>query len=288
MKSRKTGTLHVAGGLLVLVMITSCFVGSTFAKYTVGGTGSDTARVAKFGVEVSVSGEAFKTRYDTDDTSTSITTTVAASNGRDKLAAPGTRDSNAVTFSITGTPEVAVQVQVSMGNVQDIMLKKGYYRDYTKAPYDGTFRMLLDYYPIAFYLYKGEEAYQSGSALLAGTLADINAYLRSACVSGSYAANTNLGAALSSTGGFTVPSYGHEANASTDTTGVYILAWHWEHENLHDDAADTLLGNLAADAETYKVRGKWDAGSNTFIDIADEDYNLNASFDLSITVTQID
>ena len=62
MKSRKTGTLRVAGGLLVLVMITSCFVGSTFAKYTVGGTGSDTARVAKFGVEVSVSGEAFKTR----------------------------------------------------------------------------------------------------------------------------------------------------------------------------------------------------------------------------------
>ena len=84
-----------------------------------------------------------------------------------------------------------------------------------------------------------------------------------------------------------MPSHGLEASASTDTTGVYILAWHWAHENLHD-AADTLLGNLAADAETYKVRGKWDAGSNTFIDIADEDYNLNASFDLSITVTQID
>ena len=52
MASRKNHTLKLAGILLALVLVTSCFVGGTFAKYVTEGTGSDSARVAKFGVTV--------------------------------------------------------------------------------------------------------------------------------------------------------------------------------------------------------------------------------------------
>lgn len=285
MKNRGSGVFRIAGGLLALVLVTSCFVGSTFAKYTTAANAEETARVAKFGVEVSISGEAFETAYDADDRTTSITKTVVSSD-MDRLTAPGTADENAVTFTIKGTPEVAVQVQVGMDNMRDIVLKRGSYKDYTKAPYDGTFQLQTDYYPIAFYLYKGE------NVVVAGTLADINGYLRSQYVSGDYAANTDLGAALCADGGYET-SGGVYSSASTDTTGDYKLTWHWvyTHNNpffTAGDAADTLLGDLAADAAAYKADGKWDAAAQTFGDIADGDFNTDVAFDLTIRVTQID
>lgn len=49
---KKSKTMRAASFLLVLTLMTSCFVGSTFAKYTSTATGSDTARVAKWSIEV--------------------------------------------------------------------------------------------------------------------------------------------------------------------------------------------------------------------------------------------
>lgn len=43
---RKNRTMRLAALLLALTLITSCFVGGTFAKYTSTATGSDTATVA--------------------------------------------------------------------------------------------------------------------------------------------------------------------------------------------------------------------------------------------------
>ena len=65
MASRKNHTLKLAGILLALVLVTSCFVGGTFAKYVTTGTGSDSARVAKFGVTVTANGTMFAKEYDT-------------------------------------------------------------------------------------------------------------------------------------------------------------------------------------------------------------------------------
>jgi hypothetical protein len=39
---------RIMGLLLVLVLVTSCFAGGTFAKYTSVATGSDEANVAKW------------------------------------------------------------------------------------------------------------------------------------------------------------------------------------------------------------------------------------------------
>lgn len=95
--------------LLVSTMATSCFVGSTFAKYVSEGEGEDSARVAKWGVEVEVTGDGFKTIYGKDDINASVGDTVVSSK-EEKVVAPGTKG----TFGgvkISGKPEVAVNVE---------------------------------------------------------------------------------------------------------------------------------------------------------------------------------
>ena len=67
MTSKKNWTMRAAVLMLVLVLITSCFVGGTFAKYVTSGSGTDSARVAKFGVTVTASGDLFAKEYATDD-----------------------------------------------------------------------------------------------------------------------------------------------------------------------------------------------------------------------------
>lgn len=117
--SKKNAALRAAGLLLVLVLATSCFVGSTFAKYVTSGNGADKARVAKFGVNVTGDNTLFATKYEkTDENYTKSTFTVVAANASadendkttgDKVIAPGT-NGTMTQFDVTGTPEVAVRV----------------------------------------------------------------------------------------------------------------------------------------------------------------------------------
>lgn len=102
--------MKVGGLLLVLTLITSCFVGGTFAKYVSQGQGEDNARVAKWGVVAEITGDGFKTEYGKDDTTAGITGNTVISSDGDKVVAPGTKG----TFGgvkITGIPEVAVKVE---------------------------------------------------------------------------------------------------------------------------------------------------------------------------------
>lgn len=110
MTKKKNVLMRSAGLLLALVLVTSCFVGSTFAKYTVGGKGDDTARVAKFGVAITANGATFAKEYATDDQG--VVGTIAksvVSSDDSKLVAPGTKG-DMVSMTLQGTPEVAVQV----------------------------------------------------------------------------------------------------------------------------------------------------------------------------------
>ena len=104
MASRKNHTLKLAGILLALVLVTSCFVGGTFAKYVTSGTGKDTARVAKFGVKVTAEGSTFATSYDKDNAAKTVVSSTV-----DKGVAPGTSGEMAA-INITGKPEVSVKV----------------------------------------------------------------------------------------------------------------------------------------------------------------------------------
>lgn len=105
---KKNRIMRVGVSLLVLTLITSCFVGGTFAKYTTGDSGSDTARVAKFGVTVTATGDTFATSYKSGQQGYE-NVEVVKSGTEDKVVAPGTYGQMA-GIKITGQPEVAVRI----------------------------------------------------------------------------------------------------------------------------------------------------------------------------------
>ena len=114
MTSKKNWTLRAAVLMLALVLITSCFVGGTFAKYVTSGSGTDSARVAKFGVTVTANGTMFAKEYATDD-QTVVGTIAKSVISTDKVVAPGTESNgDFVAATVTGTPEVAVRVSYKL------------------------------------------------------------------------------------------------------------------------------------------------------------------------------
>ena len=64
----KNKFLKIASLLVVVFLITTCVIGTTFAKYTTGASGSDSARIAKWGIEVSASGSLFGKNYGSSHT----------------------------------------------------------------------------------------------------------------------------------------------------------------------------------------------------------------------------
>ncbi len=118
MTSKKNWTMRAAVLMLALVLITSCFVGGTFAKYVTSGEGSDTARVAKFGVKITANGTTFAKEYKTDDTNVSGTITKSVISSDDKnLVAPGTKG-EMVKMQLSGKPEVAVKVEYTAKTIE--------------------------------------------------------------------------------------------------------------------------------------------------------------------------
>ena len=173
MTKKKNVLMRSAGLLLVLVLVTSCFVGSTFAKYTVGGTGSDTARVAKFGVNVTANGTMFAREYATDDRSAGTITKSVIST--DKVVAPGTKG-NMASMTLTGTPEVAVRVSYTVNKFE----LKGWTTD-------GT----TEYCPLVFTV--GTASYKIGDAGIT-SVSDLQDKVKAAITAYSkdYEANTDL------------------------------------------------------------------------------------------------
>ena len=120
---KKTKLMRAALLLLVLTLITSCFVGGTFAKYTTKGGGNNQAHIAEFGVVINGSGNMFASEYDTDDENvkTTILKSVIANpsdttkeNPGWYTLAPGTKGSLG-TITISGKPEVAVNIKYTAG-----------------------------------------------------------------------------------------------------------------------------------------------------------------------------
>lgn len=249
MTSKKHWTLRAAGLLSALVLITSCFVGGTFAKYVTTGGGHESARVAKFGVTMSVANDkAFKQNYTKDDTSIPDSAQInysVESSGPENLVAPGTKGSNFVVLSIKGTPEVAVNVKIAAEG-HDVFLKAGEYLDLTTAAARDTFTLKNDYHPITYTLTKNGAA----TPVVKGNLNDIVDYLNKR--SGNYPAKTDL----------------------TSEIGEYELSWEWKFEG-GNDQADTLLGTLAASGPTG-------------LGVDPTKYSPLVHLELAATVTQID
>ena len=101
---KKNAMLKIAAILMVAVLLTTCAISSTFAKYTTSKTDTVTARVAKWGVTATTTASGMFTE--------TYGTTVISS---EKVVAPGTSSPDAykITSTVSGSPEVALLVNVS-------------------------------------------------------------------------------------------------------------------------------------------------------------------------------
>lgn len=266
---KKNVMMRIAAVLLVCVLATTCGISGTFAKYVTKAEGSDSARVAKWGVEVTAQGPSnFNTEYKTHDTQNySGGITVEA---KEKVVAPGTSsdDVNGDTvFTLTGTPEVATRVTIAIADgFKDVYLLAGTYTDYTEHKYNEqtgewyyeTFTLQKNYYPIVWTLTLTNDADDTDGFTKSGTLAEIIDFLEN-----TYAKDA-------------------EYAPNTDLKATFTLTWKWafEHDGTADEkalynAADTLLGMLTEDIKTETMD-------------ENEGYNTTISYDVTLTVTQID
>ncbi len=132
---KKNVMMRVASALLVAVLLTTCTISGTFAKYTTQATGSDSARVAYWGIQndASITFDLFKNTYDG---------TVTGEDSAD-VVAPGTSNKTAFSFIFkenaadsVAAPEVAYNLTVTptiTGNY-DALDNNNYFKWTLKAP----------------------------------------------------------------------------------------------------------------------------------------------------------
>ena len=224
MTSKKNWTLRAAVLMLALVLITSCFVGGTFAKYVTSGTGGDNARVAKWGVTVTAheTGDIFAKSYDN---------TVIAE-GEYKVIAPGTEKDNAALVTLSGKPEVSVKVTYNADSFSLTGNWKG-------ADNDDTF-----YCPLIIKVtgkVGGVAKTETINCADKERAADVETAVKNAVAacSATYDPKTDL------------------SSATVDGDGLKI-SWEWPFESgetnpKQNDVKDTYLGNQAATATGLSI-----------------------------------
>lgn len=281
---KKNKAMRAAGALFVATMLSTSIVSGTYAKYVTSGTGTDTARVAKFGAVVTASGSLFDYTYKkandnspggktADTTSTDLT---VEANGN--VVAPGTKNTEGLKLSVSGTPEVDVMVQITVTDgTKDVYLGQGTnLPDMTTNDKTDTFSNAANYYPIVYTL--------KGNILTNTTITDTGATINT--TAGTATGNlTQIAAvlkALNGTDGIYIDAGQNLATAIGDLT----LTWEWPFESTGDATAkklrnqqDTLLGDLAANTTLTPLLPSGYTTNN---------YSTEAILNFSVTVTQVD
>ncbi|MBR4072293.1 MAG: hypothetical protein IKK26_07045 [Clostridia bacterium] len=207
---KKNLMMRAASVLLVAVMLTTCAISGTFAKYvTAGPAATDSARVAKWGVTINATGVMFSDSYKDEATTytageTGDAITVQANIAGTDIVAPGT-EGQLAAISVEGTPEVDTRVTY----VADLAL--------AGWEVDGAV-----YCPIEITV--GTETFKVGDVGIT-TTAELETAVEAAIVAktADYDTNTNL-------------------TAVNDDVQV---SWVWDYEG-NDDAKDTKLGDAAS------------------------------------------
>ena len=213
---RKNKMMRLASALLVAVLLTTCAISGTFAKYVTEGTSTDTARVAKWGVVITAATDTmFDKEYDGDVyTDLAVKTDVAY--GDNNLVAPGTTGS-LTDMTLSGKPEVAVSVTYE-----------------ATVTFTGwTINSTEDYFPIVFTL-EGKTYGVEGNGTLDYKFADSAA----------------LAAGLKTAIEALAKEYDVNTDLSTVATNAPTLSWAWAFEpaagnTYHTNEKDTKLGDLA-------------------------------------------
>lgn len=223
---KKNVMMRLASFLLVAVLISTTAISGTYAKYVTSGTGSDSARVAAWGVDVTAEGTSFAEEYDGvsdgNDAADTANVTVRCDldlSEIDKLVAPGTKGDMAA-IGLTGEPEVDVKVTYSA----DVQLT-GWSVNVDKDN-DGVNDGEKYYCPLIIYI-NGTPYYAAGAESADAFAATIEGI---------------------------VANYYQEYDANTDLSSVsnanLKISWEWPYESVIAgelcDVEDTALGDAAA------------------------------------------
>jgi len=225
---KKNVMMRVASVMLVLVLMTSSVISGTFAKYVTADDASDTARVAKFGVVATVDGTLFAKNYlevDAGNTPADAGELTVKSQSDANVVAPGTKNAEGMTITLTGQPEVDVAVEFKFEATKEIKLNENTVFDNPTTGFVGdSYTVDADYYPVIFTLKNDANA-----TLASGNVKAIQDYLTDN-LNKTYDAGTLLG------------------DIGGGSMGEYTLTWEWAFQNAVTDVdvKDTYLGNAAA------------------------------------------
>ena len=234
--------LKIAAILMVAVLLTTCAISSTFAKYTTSGSSADEARVAKWGVNVScnVTGlfaQTYGTTVATDTTNTydhddnNSTAAIAWD-----LVAPGTAGYADFSSLITGKPEVSVSVALNF----DVELGEKWYVDTDTVYCPIVFKVGNQYFGFEGMKYEDEviPATSSQTHIKCTSVENLETAVETAL-------NSKIG-----TGG--AATFGPNTDFGSKFTNI-DFAWAWNFDN-SNDVNDTKLGNkTGADIPTISV-----------------------------------
>ena len=231
---KKNAMLKIAAVLLVAVLLTTCFISSTFAKYVTEGVSgsSDTATVADWNLSITNVADAklFKPTFTTTDGKI-----LANINGSDQVLAPGTKNADSeFGVTISGKPEVAFAIYAYV----DVALENWKLEDNS------------EYCPVVFTV--------NDVAQTAEVITDVAAYevtVEKAIAAAILGVQVSaLKTTTKNIGGEDKTVYYAEYEANTDLTNAKAIEanveWEWKFEGLtgQTDKKDTELGNAGTKA----------------------------------------
>ena len=317
---KKNKTLRAAGILFLATMLTTCMTAGTFAKYTSGDSAEDSARVAKFGVTVTADGSLFGEEYASKEngnkpirfSGNEHTGTVQVFETGENVVAPGTKNDTGLGFVISGRPEVDVEINttVDTDTVKTVYLMRGSYAVMSKLNNVTE----ENFVPESVYVQEGDsykhpteydadaEYYKAVDKL------SFNDYNYNPIIyqyqdkTGNhfqaYDDLKNLCDAINKDNPGITCDGTYKANTDIETC-TRTLTWYWLISNPESpyspkdplkDAKDTILGDIAAGRIVVKTTD--DGATYSPVEAATDeskgDYNLTISFNMAVTVDQID
>lgn len=317
---KKNKTLRAAGILFLATMLTTCMTAGTFAKYTTSDSAKDSARVAKFGVTVTADGSLFGEEYAGKEggnkpisfSGDEHTGTVQVFETGENVVAPGTKNDTGLGFVISGKPEVDVEINttVDIDKVKTVYLRKGSYAVMSKLNNVTE----ENFVPESVYVQEGDsykhptEYAADAEYYKAGDKLSFNDYNYNPIIyqyqdkTGThfqaYDDLKNLCDAINKDNPGITCDGTYKANTDIETC-TRTLTWYWLISNPESpyspkdplkDAKDTILGDIAAGRIVVKTTD--DGATYSPVEAATDeskgDYNLTVSFNMAVTVDQID
>ncbi len=212
---KKNVMMRVASALLVAVLLTTCAISGTFAKYTTSASATDKARVAYWGFknDAALTLDLFDGTYDSEN----VKIKDNVGDGFDNVIAPGTSKEAHVTFAYTN---------YKVGGTEKITAPEVKYQISVDATAEGNYNSLDANPNFKWTLKKNDDT--------AAT---------------EYDTVENLLAAIKKLSGCTDDSGSKEYNPGelpTNLTSGFNIGWKWEFEtasNASQDETDSVMGN---------------------------------------------